>query len=234
MLRIINIGTAALLAVTLTSCSSGPASEKDQVQSSSSSVQPGQESNLKLRTSWDGGEARIDSPDATFLRAAFESDYRVWISGDFAEAFPGYRSALDDTRILSTYDSGGGYDLAYSYSLRLRISRIDAQSDFSALGRICTMERLRLPSPSDKITESGPGMVFIHYERVGAVPPAHQRGPAVVPSENVFGGWRITEIERSWENGDLTKPDPRQECGPMDPPPASGPSRPGWPALAGN
>lgn len=230
----IRCGMPVLVALPLISCSSGTVTKLDEESVPSSSIHQREASEVNLRTTWDEGAAGLESATGTFVRAAFESDFRVWISGDFAESFPGYKAALGDADVLKTYKRGGGLELEYSYSLRLKISRIEQHSATTATARVCTVDRTRLPAPSNEVTESGPRMVFLRFERTGDEPSSNQSGPAEVPSTNVFGGWKIDKIERTWVDGDPTKPNPRQECGPMALPPDSGPSRPGWPAPAGS
>lgn len=199
--------------------------------------------NLQMRVRWSEGAESLASSEATFLRAVFESDAIATLEGSAAAAFPGYAPALADRDTISRYESSGSPSRRHTIDYRAKIAGIDETAGRSAAAVVCSAGRNAFAdsefppmiSASDPPigTEANPGVMKVFFERGEVAPPEGQRGDATVPGANVFGDWKVIQIQRVWAIDDPERPDPSQICGDMGDLTEPGNSRPGWSAASG-
>ncbi|MDL9939052.1 hypothetical protein QSJ18_20120, partial [Gordonia sp. ABSL1-1] len=131
----------------------------------------------------------LNSPDGTFIRAAFESSNRQKNLGN-AAYYPGFRHAS-----LSAWLWYGPYDGPYStfgeppnttYVWAAPFPDPDPQGrhDWTPLSR--DVGGIALCSISTNTTVKR-HRLFFTYRRTGRTPPTNQHGPHPAPTTNVFG-----------------------------------------------
>ncbi|MCF3936981.1 hypothetical protein [Gordonia tangerina] len=232
---------ATLMAIVAGTTACGTASDASS-EDEDSSITASRENwspiaNVHVDWTSEGGEA-LTTSDATFIRATFEADVISALTGDEAEAFPGFSTSMRDPDARRLYETGGGLLKRYEYDYWTAISRIENRAGDAVNARVCFWytERAQgspLPSVTDGADMTGPGVRVIDYQRTGESPPDNQRGPNASPNSDVFGDWYVSSIQRTWADGDPNKPVPSKECPEMSPPRALKRSSPGWPTQYG-
>lgn len=233
------IATLLTMIAVTTACGTAPDALNEDGNSSITSSRDHRTPIANFHVDWtsEGGEA-LTTSDATFVRATFESDVIAALTGDPAEAFPGFSTSMRDPDARRLYETGGGLLKRYEYDYWTVISRIEDRAGDAASARVCFWYTERVqgsprPSAPDGSDLTGPGVRVIHYQRTGESPPDNQRGPSATPNSDVFGDWYISSIQRTWADGDPNKPAPSRECPDMSSPEALKISSPGWPTQHG-
>ncbi|MCF3936982.1 hypothetical protein L1892_01115 [Gordonia sp. GW1C4-4] len=237
-------GLGICSALLLVGCGGGTSNQlaNDDASVSPETSTPAYE-NLQMRVRWSEGAESLATSEATFLRAVFESDAIATVEGSLAAAFPGYADALADPDTISRYESSGSPSRNHTIDYRAKIAGIDETAGRTAVALVCSAGRNAFAdgefppmiSASDppKGTEANPGVMKVFFERGEVAPPEGQRGDATVPGANVFGDWKVTEIQRVWASDAPDRPDPRLICGDLGDLTEPGSSRPGWSAASG-
>lgn len=157
------------------------------------------------------------SPEGTYIRAYVEGyDVAIFNIDKAAGSYPGYAKANHTNNI----GLGSGAE-AIGYNTRW-ILGFAVHQDNSVTAEVCY---------SGSVTASGedsPGSskLTLKFQRVGASPPANQRGTARAPLTSVFGDWYTTYYGL---NSPDAKPDPTPCMESMPPIDKSPVSTPGWP-----
>lgn len=170
----------------------------------------------------------LDTADATFIRAFYESTTVAFFGGGAEHAYPGFMEAMQPAvpagRYVGTPRDGYGVD----YFRITEFVELDGDRarvtgcKYSPSGHPNTP----VPNPKESKNQGFAAAFSITYQRQGQSPPANQHGSQRAPSESVFGDWYALEYVGDYDqdNYEAVRPCIGQEAS-GDP---FAPS-PGWP-----
>ncbi|OBK30549.1 hypothetical protein A5634_15870 [Mycobacterium asiaticum] len=161
------------------------------------------------------------SPEGTYIRAYAEADRVADYNVGRAEgSYPGFAKAARDRRHhwLGTGFPAKGFSTNWVHDFK-------AGPEGSATAVVCYAGEVSL---SGSLPDNyGILKRAIEFQRVGAAPPASQKGVARAPLVSVFGDWYTSKFNTLYPVMD-------PECATDPPPVDKGPvSTPGWPDQPG-
>ncbi len=133
------------------------------------------------------------SPEGLFVRAYVESYEHARNGQDTTWGYPGFAAASppDIDSVLANDDLGLRFTGTFFYRLLHRKYEVSSMKI-----TLCRYGYATFPEGNGSTFDDWPPRpVLLNVNTTGAQPPAHQRGPRRAPVTNVFGDWKVTEID---------------------------------------